>query len=168
MLEQELIDRAAFELLSCSTGPRYCQVSTILSQLTGLESKLENESVSEGEIRVWFWERWQAVLLSTERDVPEIELALVLPALARWGQDWVDDLLHTVAMSTSRGAAWLANLARTLHQSRPHDVSLGFSVPLITPPVFETAEALVTDGPLPDQGSTRFKSDSSADTALAA
>ena len=168
MLDQELIDRAAFELLSCSTGPRYCQVSTVLSQLTGLDSKLENESVSEGEIKVWFWERWQAVLLSTERDVPEIELALVLPALARWGQDWVDDLLHTVAMSTSRGAAWLANLARTLHQSRPCDISLEFSVSLITPLVFDTAQAFVSDVSLPAHGSTRFDSDSSADTALAA
>lgn len=117
------LNDAAFALLTTSSLGRYIRTAKEAATRSTLRRWLGREPERIPDILAHARTSWRAVLDTTERDVPEWELAIVLPILARTAGSEVDGLLQTVAVSERPNAAWLAALARRLLQERAENQS---------------------------------------------
>src|SRR5215831_14002817 len=118
VFDQNEIAETAFWLLTSSSVDRYVR----MAKHAALRIHSHHQFVINPErmrqlvtaVRV----RWECLLGSTQRDTPEVELAIVLCILAQNAAPEVDGLLLAVATVDRPAVAWVAALARRLLQER--------------------------------------------------
>jgi hypothetical protein len=114
---------ATFSLLTASSGGRYIQMAKEGAARSTFRRWLARNPERIPDVLAHARTLWRAVLETSERDVPEWELAIVLPILAQTAGHETDLLLRAVALSERRNAAWLAALARRLLHERAENQS---------------------------------------------
>jgi hypothetical protein len=131
---REELAEAAFVLLTSSTSSRYIRLAKRVALRSQLHARLKREpemaAILVGHARTL----WAQVLKAEQRDVFEIELALLLPVLAGTAEVGVEDLLLTLAVENRPVAAWISALARALLKERASNASRGDMAWSVTAP----------------------------------
>lgn len=129
MVSEELLERAAFELLSSSSPARYVRRARHLSGLVRAKERIDTGEISPDELRRWVLERWRYVMAAQQRGREEVELALVLPTLGRRTDDWIRTLFRAMSACDRPGAAWISALARSILRHRSENTTISRETP---------------------------------------
>jgi hypothetical protein len=115
--QEELAD-AAFALLTSSSLERYARMAHQAAVRTCLHEQLRMNPQLIPDLIRQTKARWRALLCGDRRDVPEVELAILLTLLAPTAAPAVDQLLIDLSIVDRPAVAWIAGLARRLLQER--------------------------------------------------
>ena len=121
--EQELAE-AAFDLLTSTSVDRYVRMAKQAAQRSKLSDRLRVEPTIIPEMLQHAKGLWRTLRGSTQRDVPEVELAILLALLAETGLRDIDSLLVDLSLVDSPTVAWIGALARRLLHARPRNAIL--------------------------------------------
>ena len=114
--EEELAD-ASFLLLSSSCIARYTRIAQEKAAKIQLNEKLGiftvDGLISRAETL------WKQIQQTTQRDVPEIELALILAGLAPIPNPRVNELLTQIKLDSGLSMRWISALANNLLRRGP-------------------------------------------------
>ncbi len=116
LLPDELRAKAAFELFASSTVSRYARVARSFS--TEVARRASFMGVSIRELITLADQLWRMLVTVEQRAEKEVDLALLLSALGSAADPRVDALLQRIGLVDTRGAAWVAALARVLANQR--------------------------------------------------
>lgn len=125
-ISKDELATVAFELLSSSTIGRYKRMALEAAERSPLKARLMLDSSFMSELvdqSIWLW---REVAKSKLRDVSEVELSVILGCLRDVVDSTIDDLLHSIGISTLPVAAWLAAFARSLLADRRASSSFKF------------------------------------------
>jgi hypothetical protein len=121
LVERDFMSKVAFDLLSSSTVDRYARVAIE----AGSQYLLENRSTVGGSgTAILTLQRatslWDRIVVAKQRDVGEVELAILLSALSVSGTPGIDGLLVAINTSSIFGGprSWLIGLTQVLRQGR--------------------------------------------------
>jgi len=123
-LSTEELENAAFYLLTSSSVERYVRIAKNIATQSGVSAQLQANSDLAMPLLVRARQLWRRILLNACRDVPEFELAVLLPVLAKTALPEVSDFLLSLASIDRHNCAWISALARRLCQERPTNVDL--------------------------------------------
>lgn len=127
LFSKEELEDAAFYLLTCSSAERYARMAKDLAVRSKLSSDLKtNPDLTKGALRR-ARDLWKEILSNKQRDIPELELAVLLPLLAQTASSEVDDLLLALGLVDRPNAAWIGVLARRLRIERASNLDLAQS-----------------------------------------
>ena len=118
VLTQTETEDGALLLLSSSTIVRYSQVAKQLASRSQLKQRMVADPSMIREIVSYGRAQWCSLANSKQREVPEIEIAILLCLLVETGSPEVDALLSDVGLNNRPAVAWLAALARDLRTQR--------------------------------------------------
>jgi hypothetical protein len=127
LLSDDVRRAAAFDLLTSSNIERYADSAQSsmgaqrLRQVLRILPDLEPALVARAR------DSLRRILASKERSDAEIDLALILAALASSGSSAIDQVLAEVGLVDTPSAAWCAALARRLRRARAVSVGVRFS-----------------------------------------
>ncbi len=116
--EEAFLGESAIMLLASSSLNRYVRIAKTLATASPLRLKLEGGRLTIQDLLIHADSLWRRILNSRERDLPEVELAVILPIVADLATDEAADLLIRVSMQDQVPAAWISALARHLFQQR--------------------------------------------------
>jgi hypothetical protein len=118
VLSEDILREGAFLLLSSSSMNRYLRMAQGLARASSLQARLDIEELSVRDLVARAKWLWRELLSRNQRDVPEIELAIILAALTDNTAIEVSDLLVLVSLNDRPPVTWISALARRLYQSR--------------------------------------------------
>ena len=118
MFEQNEVAETAFWLLTSSSVERYVRMAKQAAWRIQSHHQFVIHPERMRQLVTLARNRWECLLGSTQRDTPEVELAILLCMLAQNAAPEVDGLLLAVAIVDRPGVAWIAALARRLLQER--------------------------------------------------
>ncbi|MBI3326726.1 MAG: hypothetical protein HYZ81_08500 [Nitrospinae bacterium] len=118
LFPEEKLAEAAFDLLSSSSLERYARKADEHALSSALASELRRTPFIIPDLVDMARRLWRELIRASERDVPEVELALLLGLLAQTASSDVDELLVDLAIVEAPAAAWVSSLARRLLQRR--------------------------------------------------
>jgi hypothetical protein len=110
----EELANAAFDLLTSSTLERYARKAQEAAWGSRLVSKIRENPFLIPQLLDTARRLWRSLLCSVQRDVPEVELALLLSLLARTADPRVDPLLIDLSLIDRGPVTWISALARRL------------------------------------------------------
>jgi hypothetical protein len=119
VLAKPELEEAASYLLTSSTVSRYIRLAREVANRSTLAAQLRSDPDFSSRLAMYARERWLELSSSPQRDVQEVELAIILPLLARAPLPSVEALLSDVGLSVRPSAAWIGALARHLISERP-------------------------------------------------
>jgi len=105
---------AAAALISSSSIGRYARLAARAAADAALSIRIRDEPRFGQRLLRWAEDAWPRVVGVKERDLAEIELAVVLSALGPTGLRGVDRLLERLAQVDQPSTAWVSALARQL------------------------------------------------------
>ena len=114
LLSREELEDAAFYLLTCSSIERYVRMAKRVAAQSGLSDRVSTDPRLIHTLIDYARELWKKILSTTRRDISELELAVLLPILARTGVREVEYLLLALSLVDHTNAAWISGLARRL------------------------------------------------------
>lgn len=115
--DQELAD-AAFDLLASSTLDRYARMAEQAALHSRIADELRRNPHIIPQLLDAVKQRWVALRRCSQRDVPEVEVALLVSLLAQTAAPQVDDLLKDLSLVDCGPVAWISALARRLLRER--------------------------------------------------
>jgi len=115
LLEESVLGQATLMLLSSSTVNRYIRLAKRLAESSDLKRKLELGLITSDELLEHADNLWRFVVESKERDLPEIELALILPIVSRFATEKAIEMLLRISVYDKTPAIWISTLARDLY-----------------------------------------------------
>ena len=118
LLKQEELADAAFDLLTSSSFERYARMAKRAAARSQLHGDLKTAPEMIPRVVRRAKELWRTLRRSGQRDVPEIELAVLLAMLAQTSTPEVDELLVDLSLVDSPTVAWAGALARKLLHER--------------------------------------------------
>lgn len=122
--DQELAD-TAFRLLACSSLYSYVAVAKRASEQANVYARLRSDPGMAGVLVNRARELWKQLLSTTgQRDIAEVELAMLLPMLAHAATRDVDALLRALLLVEKPHAAWISALAKRLYADRSVNLDL--------------------------------------------
>ena len=127
LLSQHELAKAAFGLLTSSSTERYVRIAQ--DSAAGLVKKLQPVPLRWQRVLDRANRLWQEAVRGTRRESSEVELAVLLSALAQTAIPNVDRLLATVSLIDRPPVAWLSALARNLRMQRRRQNRLHPDVP---------------------------------------
>ena len=116
----ELAD-AAFDLLSSSTIGRYLRLARSAARRSEIRHHIEDGAKSVEDVSSRARSLWRELLDSPQRDVSEVELAVLLCVLAESAAEDLEDLLLACALSATPQASWISALAKRLLVAGAHN-----------------------------------------------
>lgn len=119
LLPENFLGQAAFMLLSSSTLNRYIRVAKSLAQSSTIRRNLELNLITVQDLINHADYLWRLVLKSRQRDIPEVELATILPIIANFATDEASEFLMRLSILDQPPATWISALARQLLNHRP-------------------------------------------------
>lgn len=119
---EELAD-AAFYLLSSSSPGRYIRMAKRAAMRSQLRARVKQNPDMLLDLVDHARRLWEKLLASEQRDIPEFELATILPILAQTAVPEVDGFLIALSLVDKPTTAWIAMLARKLFQERASNTS---------------------------------------------
>ena len=123
LLSQHELAKAAFGLLTSSSIERYVRIAQ--DSAAGLVEKLQPVPLRWQCVLDRANRLWQEAVRGTRRESSEVELAVLLSALAQTAIPNVDRLLATVSLIDRPPVAWLSALARNLRMHRSATLTIG-------------------------------------------
>lgn len=123
LLSQHELAKAAFGLLTSSSSERYVRIAQ--DSAAGLVKKLQPDLLQWQRVLDRANRLWQEAARGTRREPSEVELAVLLSALAQTAIPNVDRLLATVSLIDRPPVAWLSALARNLRMHRSATLTIG-------------------------------------------
>ena len=123
LLSQHELAKAAFGLLTSSSTERYVRIAQ--DSAAGLVKKLQPVPLRWQRVLDRANRLWQEAVRGTRRESSEVELAVLLSALAQTAIPNVDRLLATVSLIDRPPVAWLSALARNLRMHRSATLTFG-------------------------------------------
>jgi hypothetical protein len=119
---ERFLQEAAFELMASSTIGRYVRVAC---RFASEDEMRRLEVLEDGELLRAIEDLWRVVLRSSQREMSEVELAVLLAYSAQRSSNDFDQLLGTIGLSDrAPAAAWIGALARHLYGKRPSNKSV--------------------------------------------
>lgn len=104
--------RAALQLFSSSSPSRYIRIARTLAFRSPYWAQLYSSGTTVKELSEVAEKYWRSLLETGVRDASEVDLALIIPLLARAGGEDERALLVCMARLDEPGVAWVAALAR--------------------------------------------------------
>lgn len=124
-MEDEEAARVAFELLTCSSIERYVRMSKQAAARSPLRRMLLTSADRIHEVLGHARRLLGELRRSSRRDVPEVELAVILALLAqRADGSEAEDLMIKVAIEIRPSCRWLSALARQLLHEGSSDTTI--------------------------------------------
>lgn len=124
LFPEEFLSKAAFALLSSSTVHRYARMAKSLAATSRLRSALYASQVTTKELFMHAEGLWRQLVGQKQRDLPEVELALILATLGETAVGEVDNLLIRISMTDKAPVSWISALARRLYHERASNQEL--------------------------------------------
>jgi hypothetical protein len=125
VMQLDELSDAAYALLTASSLGRYIQVAKQVASRSKLRHSLASQPERISRLVSEARHAWRGVLATSERDVFEWELGILLPILAQTAVPEIDGLLRAISLSERQNAAWLGALARRLvHERAENQVGL--------------------------------------------
>lgn len=118
LFSETLLAEAAFDLLTSSTLERYIRMATRAVLHAQQQPNWQYNAQHIPNLVTHARSLWRQLLQRGQRDVPEVELALLLTLLAQSASPDIDDLLVICALTDHPAVTWLAALARRLLRDR--------------------------------------------------
>ena len=123
-LSQGELEQAAFELLTCSSISRYVRQAKNEAARSRVFRTLQVQPQLAKRIITRIRELRRALVKRKQRDVPEIEMAVLLAGLSRTAFREVDELLVEIGLLETPVFSLLSALSRILRQERPTSISI--------------------------------------------
>jgi hypothetical protein len=125
IVPEGVLGHTAFMLLSSSSANHYIQSAIAAGPSSRIENNLDLGIMTHEELVEHASSLWSTIVHSTKRDVPEVELAILLPILARVAADSEETrrLIRSISVHDEVPAIWLSALARKLWRQMPSDTS---------------------------------------------
>ena len=114
LFSKEELAEGTFYLLSSSSVDRYVRMAKEVAFRTNLFSQVQADPTLTVGVLHRARNLWSDVLSAQKRTLSEIELALVLPILARTAAPQVDGLLGALLVVERPSATWINALAKRL------------------------------------------------------
>lgn len=129
LLPENELAAVAFGLLTSSSIERYVHVAR--DAAARLTKQLQHVPTQWMRVVERAEHLWREAVQGTHREPAEVELAVLLSALARTATPGVDDLLAIISLIDQPPVAWLSALARNLRMHRSATLTLGRPATLI-------------------------------------
>lgn len=121
LLSSEQLADAAFHLLTSSSLDRYARMARGAATRSGLAQRVAAQPSLIPALLGRGRELLRELRRLSTRDVPEVELAMVLSTLAHTAEPAVGRLLRDIGVDDRPSLAWLAALARSLLKEVTHN-----------------------------------------------
>jgi hypothetical protein len=115
--DQELAD-AAYDFLTSSTSNRFALKAKEAAQRARLRQQVAMVPQMTRSLVERAQTLWRNLRRSPRRDMPGVELAILLVLLSETATQGVDELLVDVSLVDQASVAWIGSLARHLLQER--------------------------------------------------
>jgi len=124
-LPEHELATVAFGLLTSSSIERYVRVARAAA--ARLAQGLRQVPPQWGRVLERAEHLWREAVQGTHREPAEVELAVLLSALAQTATPGVDRLLASISLLDQPPVTWLSALARNLRMHRSTTLTLGIS-----------------------------------------
>lgn len=114
ILTSQALSRAAFLLLSSSALARYLRMARQVGEEEGLVERIQGDPALVRRAIDRIDALWGELIKRPQRDLQEIEIAVLLVALVDAGVPGIGVLLRDMAASKAASAVWLRGLAAHL------------------------------------------------------
>jgi len=114
LVTDEILGEAAFGLFSSSSIERYILSAQRAAAQTHLQRRLREDEDLGPQLLERADAAWSAVCVASERDLHEVELAILLVVIAHTALRRSEELLRRIALAEHPAGAWVSALARRL------------------------------------------------------